>query len=30
VTGRTNAAFGVVLACVIAGMVGATFAAVPP
>jgi cytochrome c oxidase assembly protein subunit 11 len=29
VTGRTNAAFGVVLACVIAGMVGATFAAVP-
>jgi cytochrome c oxidase assembly protein subunit 11 len=29
VSGRRNAAFGLVLACVVAGMVGATFAAVP-
>ncbi len=28
-TGRNNAAFGLVLVCVVAGMVGATFAAVP-
>ncbi len=28
-TGRANTAFGLVLACVVAGMVGATFAAVP-